>query len=198
MEEWIKPSLWHTDLPLPKGATEHKSMPPITAEWECAFHESGHAVSCFRLFHRLDYVSIVSTSEYRGCMKGIDEDWHEREPGTSDAQIRAHTAKLATITLAGGAAVAKLFGGMQDVEKGLDLAAVRDLLEDVADTDKELDIFIDRCWEQARRLVRKEWEPIKAVAAALMERKTLSGEEVRRILLQTAQKGVNRAENNRV
>jgi len=176
--EWRKPSLWHTDLPLPTGTTGHKSMPPITPEWECAFHESGHAVSCFRLFHRLDYVSIVSTSEYRGCMKGIDEDWHERPAGTSDAQIRAHTAKLATITLAGGAAVTKLYGGMQDVEMGLDLAAVRDLLEAVAETDKEMDRFTDRCWQQAQRLVRNEWQPIKAVAAALMEKKTLNSRQV--------------------
>ncbi len=178
MEEWRIPSLWHTDLPLPKGENEHTSMPPITAEWECAFHEGGHAVACYRLFHRLDYVSIVSTSEYRGCMKGIDEDWQEREPKTPDAQIRAHTAKIATITLSGGAAVEKLFGGMQDVEMGLDLAAVRDLLEDVAETKDEMDLFIDRCWEQSRRLVWKEWEPIKAVAAALMERKTLNSRQV--------------------
>ena len=131
-------------------------------------------------------------------MKGIDEDWQERPPETPDAQIRAHTAKIATITLAGGAAVEKLFGGMRDVEMRHDIRAARDLLEDVAETGDEMDLFTDRCWEQARRLVRKEWEPIKAVAAALMEKKTLSGEEVRRILLQTAQKGVNRAENNRV
>ena len=198
MEQWIKPSLWHTDLPLTKGATKHTPMPPITPEGECAFHESGHAVACYRLFHRLDYVSIVATNEFRGCMKGMDDDWYERASGTPDAQIRAHTAKIATITLAGGAAVEKLYGTMRGVEMTLDIGAVRELLEDVAETGEEMDRFIDRCWSQARRLVRKEWEPIKAVAAALMERKTLSGEDVRRILLQTAQKGVNRAENNRV
>ena len=184
MEKWIKPSLWHTDLPLPKGANEHTSMPPITPEWECAFHEAGHAVACYRLFHRLDYVSILSTSEYRGCMKGADEDWHERPAGTSDAQIRAHIAKIATITLAGGAAVEKLFGGMRDVEMRHDIRAARDLLESVAETGEELDIFIDRCWSQARRLVRKEWRAIKAVAVALMERKTLSGEDVEEIMAQ--------------
>ncbi len=184
MDEMRLPSLWHTDLPYTKGANEHTSMPAITPEWECAFHESGHAVACYRLFHRLDYVSIVSTSEYRGCMKGEDEDWHEREPGTPDTQIRAHKAKIATVTLAGGAGVEKLFGGMQDVEMDLDLAAVRELLKSVAETKEELDLFTDRCWSQARRLVRKEWEPIKAVAAALFERKTLSGEEVEEIIRQ--------------
>lgn len=182
MEKWRIPSLWHTDLPLPKNASEHTSMPPITAEWECAFHESGHSVACFRLFHRLDYVTIVSTSEYRGCMKGMDDDWYERASGTPDAQIRAHTAKLATITLSGGAAVEKLYGTMSGVEMTLDIGAVRDLLESVAETDKEMDLFIDRCWEQARRLVRKEWGPIKAVAAALIERRTLDGAQVREII----------------
>ncbi len=184
MEEWTIPSLWHTDLPLPTGASEHTSMPRITPEWECAFHEAGHAVACYRLFHRLDYVSILSTSEYRGCMKGVDKDWHERDPGTPDAQIRAHTAKLATITLAGGATVAKLYGMMRGVEMKLDIGAVRELLEAVAETDKEMDRFTDRCWAQARRVVRKEWEPIRAVAAALMERKTLSGEDVEEIVEQ--------------
>jgi len=100
------------------------------------------------------------------------------------AQIRAHKAKIATITLSGGAAVEKLYGTMRDVEMKLDIGAVRELLEDVAETNEELDLFIDRCWEQARRLVRKEWDAIKALAAALMERKTLSGEEVGGIIEQ--------------
>ncbi len=184
MDEMRIPSLWHTDLPLPKGADEHTSMPPITPEWECAFHEAGHAVACYRLFHRLDYVSILSTSEYRGCMKGVDEDWKARPSGTPDAQIRAHKAKIATVTLCGGAAVEKLYGTMRGVEMTLDIGAVRDLLESVAETYEEVDIFIDRCWEQARRLVRKEWDAIKALAAALMEKKTLSDEEVGRIIRQ--------------
>jgi len=186
MEEWRIPSLWHTDLPLPKDAAERTSMPPITAEWECAFHEAGHAVACYRLFHRLDYVSILSTSEYRGCMKGMDEDWYERPSGTPDEQQSAH---IATITLSGGAAVEKLYGTMRGVEMKLDIGAVRDLLEDVAETKDEMDLFTDRCWEQARRLVRKEWEPIKAVAAALMQRKTLTGEEVEEIVERFGQNG---------
>ncbi len=189
MSEWIIPSLWHTDLPLLKGASEHTSMPPSTPEWECAFHESGHAVACFRLFHRLDYVTIVGTHEYRGCMKGMDADWQERPMGTPEEQQRAHTAKLATITLAGGAAVEKLLGGMQDVEMDLDLAAVRDLLESVAETNEELDIFTDRCWQQARRLVRDEWGSIKTAAAALMERKELSGDDVEEIVRKMRQDG---------
>jgi hypothetical protein len=182
MDEWRTPSLWHTDLPLPAGANEHRSMPRITPEWECSFHEAAHAVTCYRLFRRLDYVTIVSTSEYRGCMKGVDEDWQERPPGTPDAQRRAHKAKIATITLSGGAAVGKLYGGMEGVEMDLDLAAVRDLLEFVAETREELDVFTDRCWQQAQRLVRNEWEQIKAVAAALIERKMVTGEEVGRII----------------
>lgn len=117
-------------------------------------------------------------------MKAVDEDWYEQPPGTPDTQTRAHKAKIATITLSGGAAVEKLFGGLQDVDMTLDIAAVRDLLEDVADTDKEMDRFTDRCWEQSRRLVRKEWGTIKAVAAALMERKTLNGNEVGEIMEQ--------------
>jgi pheromone shutdown protein TraB len=115
-------------------------------------------------------------------MKGVDEDWKERLSGTSDEQQRAHIATIATIILAGGAAVAKLYGTMRGVEMKLDIGAVRELLEDVAETDKEMDIFIDRCWEQAKRLVRKEWEPIKAVAAALIESKTLTGSQVGQVI----------------
>ncbi len=77
-----------------------------------------------------------------------------------------------------------MYGMMRGVEMKLDIGAVRELLEAVAETDKEMDRFTDRCWAQARRVVRKEWEPIRAVAAALMERKTLSGEDVEEIVEQ--------------
>ncbi len=114
----------------------------------------------------------------------VDEDRQERPPGTPDGQIRAHKAKIATIQLAGNAAVEKLYGTMKNVEMQHDISAARDWLQTVAETEKELDIFIDRIWAQSRRLVRKEWEPIKAVAAALMEKKTLDGVQVREIIEQ--------------
>ncbi len=178
MNEWHIPSLWHTDLDTEAVASEQTFPPIITPTWKTAFHESGHAVACVRLFHRLDHVTIVGTSNYRGYMKGVDADWQDKP----HRQQRSHIAKIATITLCGGAAVEKLIGSMRGVEMREDIAALHELLESVAETEDEMDRFTDRCWEQARRLVRTEWDAIRAVASALKENKTLTGGEVGAIM----------------
>ena len=43
------------------------------------------------------------------------------------------------------------------------------------------ELFTNRVWQQARRLVKDEWNGIEAVADALIARKTLSGKEVGKI-----------------
>jgi hypothetical protein len=182
MNEWHIPSLWHTDLDTEAGASEQTFPPIVTPKWKTAFHEAAHSVACFRLFHRLDFVTIAATSEYRGLMHGNKDDWQERPAGMPDEQRKAHIAKLCTITLSGGAAVEKLLGSMRGVEMSEDIAALRELLESVAETEEEMDRFTDRCWGQARRLVREEWDAIRAVASALKKEGTLTGEEVEEIM----------------
>ena len=60
MEHHYVESLW-----LPDTDNRTLRIPPkrITA-----YHESGHAVACYRLFHRLECVTIVATSEHRGLV----------------------------------------------------------------------------------------------------------------------------------
>jgi hypothetical protein len=49
-----------------------------------------------------------------------------------------------------------------------------------------------RLWDtQARDLVRSWWDAIERVAAALLERESLSGDDVKRLLLKPAGPGIS-------
>ncbi len=159
-----------------------------TRDHRFAYHEAGHAVVAELEGRRVTKVLIVSGSKLARSVKceygGIT--WFEPRYG--------YTASDLTVNLAGEAAEREFKGRWPHTASGSDHEGVR------CEAPTEAPRRLRRDWrrtvtgsaQHAFQLVRKFWPAVVAVANALLERRTLSGRHVRRIVAK-AQKERNAA-----
>jgi ATP-dependent Zn protease len=146
---------------------------------EVAHHEAGHAVAAFVLNLGIGRkgVTIVSDAESLGAAYVLHQ---LRENSEIEISPRTHVRILdyAVMCLAGDAAQKKFnprrrYGGQNDLHNAADL------LSYISGSNKILELQLKIARLRACGLVEVRWKQIEAVAAALVERKTLNREEVR-------------------
>jgi ATP-dependent Zn protease len=144
-----------------------------------AYHEAGHAVACIKLRVRVRKATIIPVDadvlghvSHANVYGGVRLDIE-----TSDrARLRAERDIL--IALAGDAAERKFckrrrFGGGADYERAVDAAL------HLCSSAKATEAFVNWLAVAAADLVESQWAAIERVAKALIERKTLTGAQVR-------------------
>jgi hypothetical protein len=127
-----------------------------------AFHEAGHAVLTYRIGFYTDAVTIEPNDKLgtAGLSRG-EGAWSD---GSRDADY--------IVTLFAGYAAEKHFNPQaDDVCSASDFEQAEDLLRLRSDLSKQ------DLWQTAEALVLRHWPEISAVAAALINDRTLSGEE---------------------
>jgi hypothetical protein len=150
-----------------------------------AVHEAGHAVAAVRFHHGLRRATVEPGEDSlghilanllpRSVRRALELEW------PTPAQRRRVEGFL-TMLLAGPAAERRLTGRWNHVHAGQDYAdaayvAMR-ASRDEADMDRQLEAAEDR----GVAFADEHWFEIEAVAAALAERGTLTGREVRAIV----------------
>lgn len=145
-----------------------------------AHHEAGHAVAQSVLTHvaKLRRVTIVPDARNLGIAQS-----HLRpsfRPGV-EADLREIVDEI--VVLLSGAAAERRFAGranhvgaQSDYHKAVALACC------VAGGEEEAQAIIRWLLARAARFVEHRWSAIEAVAQALLERKVLSGAEVRAVI----------------
>jgi ATP-dependent Zn protease len=143
-----------------------------------AYHEAGHAVACYVFKHQIKKVSIIPGEGYQGKLhsSGLPEDLVERivqRENLSPEEEKLLWEKT-IISLAGPASeclftgVYNWRGSMSDRSKANAFAAPLDL------TGKDFD-------EQAKELMYSNWKKVEDVAQALLEKQTLTAQQVHEI-----------------
>jgi ATP-dependent Zn protease len=150
-----------------------------------AYHEAGHAVVALLVSVPMDDVSIEGTGESLGrVMRAAQGDRH-----VSSGQLHALVERDIEILHAGACSLDRRFGpGAQKVfGAGNDYSEMRRLvaLLDLDSTQAE-DALIERARNRTDDMLAhlEHWAAVDAVAAALLERGALSGDEVREIVAQ--------------
>jgi ATP-dependent Zn protease len=148
-----------------------------------AYHEAGHAVAAVAHKGKLKTVTIVPGKGYAGRVRrhrernlqGIERD------NTPRGQRAAENA--AQIELAGYIAQKRYKRrSCHKYHWESDRNAATDLLLSFSSSTRHLDAYIKAISIRTEDLVAHWWPAIKAVAAALLERGTLSGDEVQKIV----------------
>jgi ATP-dependent Zn protease len=135
-----------------------------------ALHEAGHCVLALHFDRCIGSVSIVAHGEFSGSCDG-DLDLSE-EPSEEDIQGR-----LAEL-LAGHAAVVRAeprFARWSRLKAGDDIEKAKSLF--MASRDQ-----LRTALQRAHRIVDAEWKAINAIADALLEHKTIGGQEAQLIV----------------
>jgi ATP-dependent Zn protease len=141
-----------------------------------AYHEAGHAVMAYRVGHGIKKVTITPNRGTLGKYVG--------------STPRRKSPDAIRIDLAGALAEALVnpipfdehiqLGAHGDWQ--LTRRSVREFVDLGFIPKQERDILIDELLHDTRALVRRDKEAITSVAEALLERKTLTGDDVRRIV----------------
>jgi ATP-dependent Zn protease len=138
-----------------------------------AYHEAGHAVACCVFKHEFKTVSIIPGEGFQGILNGsgIPEDFNIDNPGPEEKKL---AWEQIIISLAGTASEYRFTGednwggSMRDRRKAYAFAAL-------------LDRRVEDFYETAREFISSNWKKVEAVAQALLERHTLSAQQVKEI-----------------
>lgn len=153
----------------------------ISPEKLTAYHEAGHALASELYGQVLTRVEIVGDTEHSGSTETLRFPTDPDEGGLSRAEVEAIENQLRCV-LAGTVAEAMVSGRDDWDETSGDLdEAVRLAMKLVDDCEDVLPLFED-LREDLEKVLRENWRAIEALADELMDRKSLSGAEVRRIL----------------
>lgn len=146
-----------------------------------AHHEAGHACIAEALGIRVTTASIVRVpGQHRGIVKyGAAEEVESIVISFAGVLAAARSAGRPVRWSRGGrgrrSAAVQDYGGSDDLAKAATTAELDLVWNDAA----ERRAYLRWLWQRARVLVERHWPMIEAVAAALVERRTLTGEEVR-------------------
>jgi ATP-dependent Zn protease len=167
----------------------HSPMPdraPKTAQVSdairlTAFHEAGHAVMAELCGRQVTEVEIVGDPEHTGSVHSLAFPPDPGEGDTSDAEIEDIERQL-KIVLSGEVAEAMVTGREEWDETNKDLdAAVRLAMRMVDDCEEVLPL-LSEIRSEVERGLRAHWPAVEALVHELIERKSLTGTEVRRLL----------------
>lgn len=152
-----------------------------------AYHEGGHAVVSVLTRRQVKKVTIVPDGEtlgevvHYGWPPSIIEDTATR---ASESKSRRWLFREMIIHHAGMIAEAKGTGGMtEDIVEwgGSDSSTLADyVLQAFGDSQKK----VDQTKQETKKLLDAHWEAVEAIAAALLEHRTLSGKRVRAIVME--------------
>jgi len=154
---------------------EPSSNTPATAERLTAFHEAGHAVMAELCGRLLTEVEIVGDREHTGSVQSLA---FPPDPEAEAEDIECHLK----IILAGTVAEAMVSGrqGWDETSEDVD-AAVRLGMRLVDDCEDVLPLLEDIGVDVERDLQRN-WSAVEMLAAELLDRKAMTGSEVRKLL----------------
>lgn len=157
--------------------------------YQIAIHEAGHAVIAVVLGQKFRNVSIKAKDDYLGRVKywtskknlidtiqGLSDSYPFLKNETIDKRVR----KALQISYAGYIAEQKT--GVDNQEGATtDFAFITDTALSHAG-EGEADKLCGECLQATKQLVDKNWNHIEAVAQQLLEKKTISGKDVLKIM----------------
>lgn len=146
-----------------------------------AYHEAGHAVMAQLCGQQVTEVEIVGDTEHTGSVRSLrfpEEHSTEQDPSIPTAPIE----RRLLCTVAGMVAEAMVSGHRNWDEGSEDLdTAVRLAMQVVGDCERVLP-FLQMVGDHTEDLLRGSWPAVEALAGALMDRRRMTGEEVRRLI----------------
>lgn len=149
-----------------------------------AYHEAGHAVVAVEERLGIRLVTIVPNEELLGFVLEAPLPRDFKPDIGMNSRIRNRIESEARVCFAGHIAQKRAYPRSHRLD-GRDIQRAVDLVSYLVPQSKVLGAYLNLLYLQAENLVDFNWQEIEAVANALLERDTISGSEVRRIVMDT-------------
>jgi len=150
-----------------------------------AYHEAGHAVAAFVLRLKIGRRGVTIVPDKERDMLGyvnITTQLRERPDCATSARTRARIEAWAVSHLAGDIAERK-FTGRRRFGRHSDLLQASDLLEYISTSVEQFDARLRVAYVGAHDLIEDNWVSVQAVAEELLRKKTLSADEIEKLVL---------------
>jgi ATP-dependent Zn protease len=163
----------------PKKMDNHSEW--TEAERLTAYHEAGHALMAHLCGQQITEVEIVGDADHAGSVQSLSFPADPLEQGNVEAEHDAIERRLKCV-LAGTVAEAIVTGrtGWDESCEDLDIA-VR-LAMPLVDDCEDVVPFLEDLGSQIKDDLRAHWDTIEVLVTELLQRKSLTGGEVRRII----------------
>lgn len=151
-----------------------------------AYHEAGHAVASIALGREMELLSLGAESTSGGVSGGrcVTKELEPPDDDLDSEEVTRRRFDSITIKVAGPLAqVLACGGGLDRLGASSDLEAARELTYSLVgeDLDKGLAV-LDLAIPRAHRILKEHPAALRVLAQTLLERKELSGDEVREIM----------------
>lgn len=149
-----------------------------------AIHEAGHAFAAWRLGCRLHRATIKPGGDYIGLVQRAPalnaDQWY-----ANDDRAQLRIGREIKVSFAGALAVKVAFPGSR-YRRGADsdFAKVADNVSHVYTDGRKQYLWTRLLWLDTEDMLRQEWFAVEAIAAALLARTTLTGRQVRDVIVQ--------------
>jgi hypothetical protein len=149
-----------------------------------AYHEAGHAVAAHMLDIPLRHATVVPNHE-EGSLGHVlygrlsPKMIEALQSGGLTPGMRAKIENIVIATFAGGIAEHRYRGRRNLVGTTHDRHMIIDFLEPISGNIPELEAYALWLEQRAINLVARFWDVVEVVAAALLERHTLTGAQIR-------------------
>lgn len=151
------------------------------AERLTAYHEAGHALMAHLCGQQITEVEIVGDADHAGSVQSLSFPADPNDEGKTGAEHEAIENRLKCV-LAGTVAEAIVTGrnGWDEACGDLDIA-VR-LAMPLVDDCEDVVPFLEELGSQIEDDLRAHWDTIEVLVLELLQRKSLTGGDVRRII----------------
>jgi ATP-dependent Zn protease len=147
-----------------------------------AYHEAGHAVVAFFMRHRIEFATIKPTAEYQGLVKSKPRGKLDLDSATPAMRIKLEDVLI--MLLAGDIAQRRFAPrSSRNWQTTEDRQTAADLALSICGTGESATAYIAWLTIRARDIVHGRWSLVERVANALLERETISGEDIRTLIL---------------
>ena len=163
-----------------------------------AYHEAGHAVVAFELEIPVESVTIAPDEESVGSMIYQRRLQKLDDYGSISARRRATLEAHVRVLIAGWIAE-KRFNpkGFRRSGAQEDQRTLITIVFLLSNSEKEARLYHRLLEVQTVQIVNRRWFAIKALAAALLKKETLSGEEAGKLIMKAFQDEMDRAKKRR-
>lgn len=165
-----------------------------------AYHEAGHAVASVLLGVGLRSVTIVPDAGRGtlGLCQGTPPGRGFRPDAAVDGRTMRRLQDQVMVLLAGGIAEYEFTRRHNHRGCDHDYRVAADLAGYACGGGKELEFFLGWLGERVRGLLRNRahWPAVEALAAALMERRTIGGADARRVIHEAIRRTVHAGQQN--
>lgn len=161
--------------------TDHRAAELADPLRLTAYHEAGHAVMAQLCGQHVTEVEIIGDEEHAGTVQS--RRLSEEQPSECDPSIPTAPIERRLLCVAAGMVAEAVAGGKSSWDESSEELdeVVRLAMRVVGDCERVIP-FLEVVREHTEDILRQDWPAVEALADELMERRRMTGEEVRRLL----------------